>query len=88
MRRVLFSTSLLLAASPVSAAEDRSRNEQVDRAIERGLEHLQITQDKIEGSWRDRANRPNHFTATLFLLHGGILSRLAQNRRARKPPAR
>jgi hypothetical protein len=60
MRRVLFSALLLLFATVAApAAEDASRNEQVDRAIARGLEHLQITQDKIEGSWRDRANRPN-----------------------------
>jgi hypothetical protein len=37
-------------------AEDAAR---VDRAIERGLEALQIMQDKTEGCWRDRHNRPH-----------------------------
>lgn len=52
---------LLLAAAPLpaSAAEAVDRSAQVDRAIERGLEALQIMQDKTEGCWRDRANRPH-----------------------------
>jgi hypothetical protein len=58
--RVLLPAALvLLAVAPARAAEDPSRNEKVDRAIERGLEHLQVTQDKTEGCWRDRASRPN-----------------------------
>ncbi|HEY7314105.1 MAG TPA: prenyltransferase/squalene oxidase repeat-containing protein [Gemmataceae bacterium] len=60
MRRVLFSLALLFVVTvSARAAEDPSRNEKVDRAIERGLEHLQISQDKTEGCWRDRASRPN-----------------------------
>lgn len=47
---------LLLSAFPACAAEDADR---VNRAIERGLEALQIFQDKSEGCWRDRSNRPN-----------------------------
>jgi hypothetical protein len=50
------SAFLLLAALPVSAAEDTAR---VDRAIERGLQALQALQVKNEGCWRDRYNRPN-----------------------------
>ena len=48
--------TLLIAAFPASAAEDAAR---VDRAIERGLEALQVFQDKTEGCWRDRSNRPS-----------------------------
>jgi hypothetical protein len=54
--RILILALLLLAALPVPAAEDAAR---VDRAIERGLEALQTLQDKNEGCWRDRGNRPN-----------------------------
>jgi hypothetical protein len=57
MYRILVSVAFfLIAAFPVSAAEDTA---QVDRAIERGLEALQVFQDKTEGCWRDRSNRPN-----------------------------
>ncbi|HEY7425061.1 MAG TPA: prenyltransferase/squalene oxidase repeat-containing protein [Gemmataceae bacterium] len=60
MRRVLFSAALLSGAViPATAAENSSRHEQVDRAVERGLEKLQAMQDKTTGCWRDRHNRPN-----------------------------
>jgi hypothetical protein len=47
---------LFFAAPPVSAAEDTAR---ADRAIVRGLEALHALQDKADGSWKDRYNRPN-----------------------------
>lgn len=57
MRSRFFTVALfLIGALPVSAAEDTAR---IDRAIERGLEALQVLQDKTEGCWRDRSNRPN-----------------------------
>jgi squalene cyclase len=46
-----------LTASAI--AEEESRVAQVDRAVERGLETLQVMQDKTEGCWRDRHNRPH-----------------------------
>ncbi len=66
MRRFLLSAALVLcAALPASAAEDAER---VDRAIERGLETLQVMQDKTEGCWRDRHNRPNSAVTGLAVM--------------------
>lgn len=57
MRNGMFIAAfLLIAAFPLSAAEETA---QIDRAIERGLAALQRLQDKTEGCWRDRGNRPN-----------------------------
>jgi hypothetical protein len=47
---------VILPAVLLSAAEDAAG---VDRAIERGLQALHALQDKKEGCWRDRSNRPN-----------------------------
>jgi hypothetical protein len=59
----MYFLALFLTLSPChlvtvssSAAEEAPRT---DRAIERGLEALQIMQDKAEGCWRDRHNRPS-----------------------------
>jgi hypothetical protein len=60
MRREILAVVLLFAATlPVRAAEDADRDARVDRAIERGLQTLKIMQDKSEGCWRDRSNRPS-----------------------------
>ncbi|MGH7169936.1 MAG: prenyltransferase/squalene oxidase repeat-containing protein [Gemmataceae bacterium] len=60
MRLIILSIVLsLFAALPVSAAAEGDRAAQVDRAIARGLDSLQVMQDKREGCWRDRNNRPN-----------------------------
>jgi hypothetical protein len=61
MQRVILPAMLLLlsTALPTSAAEKADRAAEVDRAIERGLQKLQLMQDKREGCWHDRANRPN-----------------------------
>src|SRR5262249_20417284 len=54
--------ALLVTLSPChlvtlsSAEEETARTE---RAIERGLEALQLMQNKAEGYWRDRQNRPS-----------------------------
>jgi len=47
---------VLLAVLPTSAAEDTTR---IDRSISRGLQALAALQDKKEGYWRDRYNRPH-----------------------------
>ncbi|HTU21995.1 MAG TPA: prenyltransferase/squalene oxidase repeat-containing protein [Gemmataceae bacterium] len=60
MRLVILPVILLVfAVRPASAAEEGDRTAQVDRAVGRGLDALQIMQDKKEGCWRDRHNRPN-----------------------------
>jgi hypothetical protein len=60
MYLVLLPVALLFAA-----AEDTAR---VDRAIERGLRALVALQDKNEGCWRDRYNRPNHAVTGLAVM--------------------
>lgn len=64
-RRIITIAFLLLAALPVSAAEDAAR---VDRAIERGLQALAALQNKNEGCWRDRYNRPNSAVTGLAVM--------------------
>ena len=60
MRHVIFSLAIVFGGTiTASAAEEGDRTAQVDRAIERGLDTLQVMQDKREGCWRDRNNRPN-----------------------------
>lgn len=60
MRSPILSLLVFAAvAQPAPAAEEGDRSTQVDRAIERGLETLQVMQDKTEGCWRDRFNRPH-----------------------------
>ena len=59
MRQHLSAIIVLATALPVCAAEEAERSARVDRAIERGLENLRAMQDKTEGCWRDRGNRPN-----------------------------
>jgi len=60
MRHGIYSIALVFASIlPVFAAEDADRTAQVDRAIARALDALQVMQDKKEGCWRDRHNRPN-----------------------------
>jgi len=54
--------ALLVTLSPchlvtLSSAEEETPR--TDRAIERGLEALQLMQNKTEGYWRDRRNHPN-----------------------------
>ncbi|HZV03816.1 MAG TPA: prenyltransferase/squalene oxidase repeat-containing protein [Gemmataceae bacterium] len=53
---VTLSPCHLVTLSSSAADEDTART---DRAIERGLEALQLMQNKTEGYWRDRHNRPN-----------------------------
>lgn len=43
----------------IDAGEDAEQAARIDRAIERGLEALRVMQDKNDGCWRDRHNRPN-----------------------------
>ncbi len=60
MRYPIFLVVLVLSpASPVLAADAPARDSQVDRAVERGLDYLQLTQDKTDGCWRDVYRRPS-----------------------------
>jgi hypothetical protein len=59
MRRAILSVTFLLAVSPAPAAEAPASDAQVDRAVERGLDYLQLAQDKTDGCWRDAFRRPN-----------------------------
>lgn len=60
MRSIILSIALLFGVSvEANAAETSVRDAQVDRAIERGLDNLRTMQDKTEGCWRDRQNRPS-----------------------------
>jgi hypothetical protein len=69
MRWILLAVVLLFtAAIPASAAEASAHDAAVDRAIERGLETLQVMQDKTEGCWRDRAHRPNPAVTSLAVM--------------------
>jgi hypothetical protein len=49
----------LLAAAGPAASEVPVHETPVDRAIARGLENLQVLQDKNQGCWRDRFGREN-----------------------------
>jgi hypothetical protein len=59
MRLVVVPVILLFFAVLPASAQEGDRAAQVDRAIARGLDTLQVMQDKKEGCWRDRNNRPN-----------------------------
>ena len=57
MRSVVVAVAVwIVLVAPARAAENSGA---VDRAVERGLETLQLMQDKTEGCWRDRHNRPH-----------------------------
>jgi hypothetical protein len=66
MPRIILSLlSFFLAALPAPAAEEAP---QTGRAIEHGLEALQIMQNKTDGYWRDRRNRPNPAVTSLAVM--------------------
>jgi hypothetical protein len=62
VRPLLVSVVVLALAAPPAVADE------VDRAVQRGLETLQVMQDKTEGCWRDRANRPHPAVTGLALM--------------------
>ncbi len=55
----IFAAVSFAALVPCAKGAEVDRAAQVDRAVERGLETLQVMQDKTEGCWRDRHNRPH-----------------------------
>jgi hypothetical protein len=65
---VLLIVLVLSSASPVFAADAPARDSQVDRAVERGLDYLQLTQDKSDGCWRDPFLRPSSAVTGLAIM--------------------
>jgi hypothetical protein len=65
---ILLILLVLSAAPPVFAADTPVRDSQLDRAVERGLDYLQLTQDKTDGCWGDPFRRPSSAATGLAVM--------------------
>src|SRR5262249_16459652 len=59
---------LLPMAPSAFAADAPAQDTQIDRAVERGLDYLQLAQDKTDGFWRDALRRPSSAVTGLAIM--------------------